>query len=59
MFQRAFTMFTPFTKREEQATDTAPSPRTAPTDNGNDEIDDLKRQMEEMQRRLERLGKKD
>ncbi len=59
MFQRAFTMFTPFVKREGQTDDTEQSPRTAPTDNGDNEIDDLKRQMEEMQRRLERLGKKD
>jgi polyhydroxyalkanoate synthesis repressor PhaR len=59
MFQRALTMFTPFAKREEQAAEAEPPQRTAAENNGSDEIDDLKRQMQEMQKRLERLGKKD
>jgi polyhydroxyalkanoate synthesis regulator protein len=57
MFQRAFTMFTPFAKREGQGNDTPPRP--AGGGGGTDEIDDLKRQMEEMQKRLDRLGNKD
>jgi polyhydroxyalkanoate synthesis repressor PhaR len=63
MFQRAFTMFTPFVKRDDQAQPAeAERPQQRPAagnNNGNNEIDDLKRQMEEMQKRLERLGKKD
>ncbi len=62
MFQRAFTMFTPFAKREAQAESdrqqrAASGGASAPS--GTDEIDDLKRQMEEMQKRLDRLGNKD
>jgi polyhydroxyalkanoate synthesis repressor PhaR len=57
MFERAFAMFTPFARREEQAGEAEKSaPRAA---GGADEIDDLKRQMEEMQKRLERLSDKD
>jgi polyhydroxyalkanoate synthesis repressor PhaR len=55
MFQRAFTMFTPFaaTSREngegiEGAIETPENPAA--------EIDDLKRQLEEMRKRLERLS---
>jgi polyhydroxyalkanoate synthesis repressor PhaR len=60
MFQRAFTMFTPFAKREGQGNDTPPRPAGASgAGGGTDEIDDLKRQMEEMQKRLDRLGNKD
>ncbi len=64
MFERAFAMFTPFARREEQAAAAA----AAEADKGNPqpgggsgagEIDDLKRQMEEMQKRLERLSDKD
>jgi polyhydroxyalkanoate synthesis repressor PhaR len=82
MFQRAFTMFTPFAKREAQA-ETERQARAASgggssgssgsgssgsgsgssgsgsSGSGTDEIDDLKRQMEEMQKRLDRLGNKD
>ncbi len=65
MFERAFAMFTPFARREEQA---AAAAAAAEADKGNPqpgggsgagEIDDLKRQMEEMQKRLERLSDKD
>jgi polyhydroxyalkanoate synthesis repressor PhaR len=57
MFERAFAMFTPFARREEQASD---AEKSAPRAAGSaDEIDDLKRQMEEMQKRLERLSDKD
>jgi polyhydroxyalkanoate synthesis repressor PhaR len=57
MFQRAFTMFTPFAKREAAAE--AERQARPPGASGTDEIDDLKRQMEEMQKRLDRLGNKD
>ncbi len=63
MFQRAFAMFTPFAKREGQGNDTPPKPAGTSGGSGSaggtDEIDDLKRQMEEMQKRLDRLGNKD
>ncbi len=67
MFQRAFAMFTPFAKREAQA-DADRQQRSASggsagssggSGSGTDEIDDLKRQMEDMQKRLDRLGNKD
>src|SRR6266508_1464482 len=57
MFERAFAMFTPFARREQQANETDKS--TPRVGNDGDEIDDLTRQMEEMQKRLERLSDKD
>jgi polyhydroxyalkanoate synthesis repressor PhaR len=55
MFERAFAMFAPFARREGQAaTPSAGEPDKTP--HTPDEIDDLKRQMEEMQKRLDRLG---
>jgi polyhydroxyalkanoate synthesis repressor PhaR len=61
MFQRAFSMFTPFAKREAQATDDERTQRAgnASASGGADEIDTLKRQMEDMQKRLDRLVNKD
>jgi polyhydroxyalkanoate synthesis repressor PhaR len=65
MFERTFAMFAPFARREGQAGDqtteadkTPPGtpPNTAPKSG---EMDDLKRQMEEMQKRLDRLADKD
>jgi polyhydroxyalkanoate synthesis repressor PhaR len=58
MFERTFAMFAPpFARREGQAAeaDKANPPRAA--EGG--EIDDLKRQMEDMQKRLDRLGNKE
>jgi polyhydroxyalkanoate synthesis repressor PhaR len=57
MFQRAFSMFTPFAKA--QNGDTERPQRPGGSGGGTDEIDDLKRQMEEMQKRLDRLGNKE
>jgi polyhydroxyalkanoate synthesis repressor PhaR len=55
MFQRAFAMFTPFANAKRDAAGAEPDkPQRAA--GGGDEIDDLKRQMEEMQKRLDRLG---
>ena len=53
MFERTFAMFAPFARREsQQATSTTPEKQqSAPG-----EIDELKRQMEEMQKRIDRLG---
>jgi polyhydroxyalkanoate synthesis repressor PhaR len=63
MFQRAFSMFTPFTKREEQAGETERPQRAAGSSGSNggttDEIDNLRRQMEEMKKQLDRLGSKE
>jgi len=62
MFERAFAMFTPFGRRDGQTGPEAekpsqPSPGVGGSGGG--EIDDLKRQMEEMQKRLDRLSDKD
>ena len=69
MFQRAFAMFTPFAKREAQADAERQARATAAAENGDkparqagsgtEEIDTLKRQMEEMLKRLDRLGGKE
>jgi polyhydroxyalkanoate synthesis repressor PhaR len=57
MFERAFAMFTPFARREQQAASEAEKPHAAKP--GGDEIDGLKRQVDEMQKRLDRLSEKD
>ena len=57
MFERAFAMFTPFARREQQ-TVSEPDKRQSSTSDS-DEIHDLKRQMEEMQKRLDRLTDND
>jgi len=51
MFERAFSMFTPF-GRETKSEDSEKK-------NASGEIDDLRKQMEEMQKRLDRLSDKD
>jgi polyhydroxyalkanoate synthesis repressor PhaR len=61
MFERTFAMFAPFAKRE-PAADKPPQSgggSAGGSSGGGDEINDLKRQMEEMQKRLERLSDKD
>jgi polyhydroxyalkanoate synthesis repressor PhaR len=70
MFERAFAMFTPFARREaQQRASEAEKPQSGAssggsassgsTGSGSGEIEDLKRQMDEMQKRLDRLGEKD
>jgi polyhydroxyalkanoate synthesis repressor PhaR len=63
MFQRTFALFTPFAKREQQSgaePDKGPSQGGgASSTAGGGDIDDLKRQMEEMRQRLEQLSDKD
>jgi polyhydroxyalkanoate synthesis repressor PhaR len=59
MFERAFAMFTPFGRRDEQGSPEAGKTPQASGGGGKEEIDDLKRQMEEMQQRLSRLSDKD
>jgi polyhydroxyalkanoate synthesis repressor PhaR len=59
MFERTFAMFAPFARQGDKA-----AQPDKPTDvdkpaSGGDDITDLKRQMEEMQKRLDRLSDKD
>jgi len=54
LFQQTFSMFKPFTPSRSAASDTG-KPSEPPADDGN--IDDLRRQMKEMQERLERMSK--
>jgi polyhydroxyalkanoate synthesis repressor PhaR len=56
MFQRTFAMFTPFAHKAGEGTPSAESAGSA--ESKGDDIDALKRQMEEMQKRLDRLGDK-
>jgi polyhydroxyalkanoate synthesis regulator protein len=59
MFERAFTMFAPFARREaqagkgDQATEAEKAEKPAAPVGG--EIDDLKRQLDDVQKRLDRL----
>jgi polyhydroxyalkanoate synthesis repressor PhaR len=48
MFERAFSMFVPFPRREGQAPEQEKTPASG-------EIDDLKRQLSDMQKRLDRM----
>jgi polyhydroxyalkanoate synthesis regulator protein len=62
MFQRTAAMFSPFARREGQPAAPAGAAPTAEPEKparGHDQIDDLKKQMEEMQKRLDRLTDKD
>jgi hypothetical protein len=53
-------MFAPFGRRGGQAgTEADKSAQVTGGGSGGDEIDDLKRQMEEMQKRLDRLSQKE
>jgi polyhydroxyalkanoate synthesis repressor PhaR len=65
MFERTFAMFAPFARREGQSAQSGQSGQTGDAEKAGargaetGEIDDLKRQMEEMQKRLDRLGNKE
>ena len=54
MFERAFAMFTPFARREGQGGTAEPEKSASKTG----EIDDLKRQLDEMQKKVDRLTDK-
>jgi polyhydroxyalkanoate synthesis repressor PhaR len=54
VFQRAFSMFTPFARREEEE---AGGEKPASSSSG--DLDELKRQLEEMSKKVERLSKGD
>ena len=55
IFERAFAMFAPFARREAQNAEAEKTEKAAPAAGG--EIDDLKRQLGEVQKRLDRLAK--
>ena len=64
MFERTFTMFAPFARQGMQAGQTATEPDkdakpAAATGTPGGHIDELKRQIDEMQKRLDRIGDKD
>jgi polyhydroxyalkanoate synthesis repressor PhaR len=60
MFERTFSMFTPFARQGQGAESAAAdSDKAKPAAGGAGEIDDLKRQIDEMQKRIERIGDKD
>jgi polyhydroxyalkanoate synthesis regulator protein len=54
MFERAFTMFAPFARRE-QSGEAGAEPEKPESKTG---VDDLKRQLDEMQRKVDRLAEK-
>jgi polyhydroxyalkanoate synthesis repressor PhaR len=55
IFQRTFSMFTPFARPDEPAASEGSSTAAAASSGG---IDDLKRQMDDMQKKLDRLSDK-
>ena len=55
MFERAFSMFTPFGKRESHSAEADKPSRSG----GGGDIDELKHQLDELQKRFERLNDKD
>ncbi len=59
MFERTFAMFTPFAKRDAQGGAAPEAEKLTPQTGGGEEINDLKRQMDEMQKRLDRMSDKD
>jgi polyhydroxyalkanoate synthesis repressor PhaR len=56
MFERAFAMFTPFARRGMQGGEQAAEPEKSAAKGG--DIDDLKRQLDEMQKKVDRLSEK-
>jgi polyhydroxyalkanoate synthesis repressor PhaR len=56
MFERAFTMFAPFARREADNAEAVMEPEKAPSKTG--DIDDLKRQLDDMKRKVDRLSEK-
>ncbi|MFL6799086.1 MAG: polyhydroxyalkanoate synthesis repressor PhaR [Xanthobacteraceae bacterium] len=68
MFERAFAMFTPFVRREGQSQSAGEKPATAGAaavsgagegSGGHEDIHDLKRQIGEMQKRIDQLSERD
>ena len=61
MFERTFAMFAPFARQQggENAAAEPDKAKLATAPGGTGEIDDLKRQIDEMQKRIDRIGDKD
>ena len=62
MFERAFAMFTPFARREAQASEAdkdKPVPSGGSGSSGGNEMEELKRQVEDMRKQIDRLSDKD
>jgi len=60
MFERTFSMFAPFARQGQGGDSAAADPDKAKlVAGGAGEIDDLKRQIDEMQKRIDRIGDKD
>jgi polyhydroxyalkanoate synthesis regulator protein len=63
MFERTFSMFAPFARQGQGGEAAADADKTAKpaasTAAPSGDIDDLKRQIDEMQKRIERIGDKD
>ena len=61
MFERAFAMFAPFARQGMQPPEGSGSPDkpATPSGSGGEDITELRRQMEEMQKRLDRLSDKE
>jgi len=56
MFERAFAMFAPFARRESQSAEAEGEANKMPTKSG--DIDDLKRQLDDMRKKVDRLSEK-
>src|SRR5271154_689118 len=56
MFERAFAMFTPFARRESQGGEAVSEADAAKMAPKTGDIDDLKRQLDEMQKKVDRLS---
>jgi polyhydroxyalkanoate synthesis repressor PhaR len=52
VFQRAFSMFTPFARREDEAAD----PEKPASPGGGGDLDELRRQLSEMQKKVDKLS---
>jgi polyhydroxyalkanoate synthesis repressor PhaR len=59
LFERTFSMFKPFTAPRRTDATAADKPAEGGEAKGNDDIDTLRRQMKEMQEKLERMSKDD
>jgi polyhydroxyalkanoate synthesis repressor PhaR len=59
MFERTFAMFAPFARQQGGENAAPEADKAKPAAGGTGEIDDLKRQIDEMQKRIDRIGDKD
>jgi polyhydroxyalkanoate synthesis regulator protein len=55
MFERTFAMFAPFARRESQGGEAVPTDPALGAASSSGDITDLKRQLEEMQRKVDKL----